>query len=133
MCHADIRTIQRLDRNAFGGSRSALLADVAARGAPGVVDRDGGGFALSRAGRIAHQIGPVVAPNEGAAIALFDRLQGALHTPAFIDIPDIHRDFTRHVQAAGFTRQRPFKRMKRGTHPLQGPKAMFALFGPELG
>lgn len=130
---ADIQTVQRLDLQAFGGDRKVLLADVIARQAPCVVASDGTGFALSRAGRRAHQIGPVVARDQKAAIALFDLLNGAIGTSVFIDIPDSHPGLTDHVQSAGFTRQRPLKRMIKGTPNAQGPGDMFALFGPELG
>jgi GNAT superfamily N-acetyltransferase len=130
---ADIEAVQHLDRQAFGGDRKALLADVIARHAPCVVAVDGTGFALSRAGRRAHQIGPIVAGDRKTAIALFDIVNGSLGTRVFIDIPDHHAGLTDHAQTVGFTRQRPLKRMIKGGQKTQGPGDMFAIFGPELG
>jgi GNAT superfamily N-acetyltransferase len=129
----DIVTVQRLDEAAFGGDRGPLLADVAQRGAPCEVINDGRAFALSRAGRVAHQIGPIVAQDETTAVTLFGRLLDRIQTTAFIDIPDEHNALADCAEAAGFTRQRPFKRMIRSSDRRQGPGAMFALFGPELG
>jgi len=128
----DIQTAQRLDLQAFGANRQSLLADVLKRGAPCAISDDGTGFALSRAGSRAFQIGPIVAADEKAAIGLFNQLNKAIQPRVFIDIPDNHAALIAHVQAAGFTRQRPLKRMKLGEIP-QDPGEMFALFGPELG
>jgi len=130
---SDIKTVQQLDLQAFGAERFSLLADVAGRGAPCAVAADGSGFALSRAGSRAFQIGPIVAGDESAAIALFDRLNLAIKTRVFIDIPDGHAALIAHVQSAGFTSQRKLKRMKLGAIDRQDLGGMFALLGPELG
>ncbi len=130
---SDIDTAQRLDLQAFGSKRESLLFHVIKRGAPCVVPKDGTGFALSRAGSRAHQIGPIVARDEKAAITLFDQLNSAIYARVFIDIPDAHTALIARVQACGFTRQRPLTRMKLGPGTLQGTDRMFALFGPELG
>ncbi len=130
---SDIQTVQRLDRAAFGADRGVLIETVARRGAPCLLDDGGHAFALCRAGRVAHQIGPIVARDEQQAIALFKRMKSSLNMPVFVDIPDLHTGLTDHLKAAGFTRQRPFRRMVLGDLTLTGPNAMFALFGPELG
>lgn len=130
---ADRATVRALDNCAFGSDRQSLLDDVMQRGARCIVAGNDTAFALSRAGRAAHQIGPIVASDETTALGLFDRLQSILGGPVIVDIPDRHAAMINAASVAGFTRQRPFRRMIRGNRNISEPEAMFALFGPELG
>jgi hypothetical protein len=51
-----------------------------------------------------------------------------------IDAPLQQRSWTSWLEAAGFTAQRPFTRMCRGSRPfLERPDRMFAIAGPEFG
>src|SRR5690606_36341799 len=74
------------------------------------------GFAMSRKGRVATQIGPVVAKEAGTAIDLVDGMLSAIDGPVLIDAFDRHDALTRHLEKRGFVRQRPFERMARGPH-----------------
>lgn len=129
----DIAKIQHLDRAGFGAPRPDLLENIIQRGHPVAVTDDDTGFALSRAGRIADQIGPIIAQDETAAIKLFDQQLSRLKGDVFVDIPDAHVALTAHAEAVGFTRQRPFRRMLRNTNSQVDPGAIYALFGPEMG
>jgi GNAT superfamily N-acetyltransferase len=133
LSQSDLKTVQDLDQKGFGKGREPLLADIANRDAPCLLGDDGTSFALSRAGRVGHQIGPIVANTTNAAISLFDAVLASVKAPVFIDVPDIHAGFIQHIKSAGFTKQRAFKRMVHGQHKPQWPEACFAIFGPELG
>ncbi|WP_139839512.1 GNAT family N-acetyltransferase [Oceanibacterium hippocampi] len=126
-----------LDAEAAGAGRPAILADLVAR-APGAVcrlDAPEQGFVLARPGRNAWQIGPLVADSVDGARRLFDRaLARAAQRRVFIDVPDGQDAFRRHVEAAGFSPQRPFTRMYKGRDRAFGrPELTFAVAGPELG
>ena len=63
--------VRDLDRAAFGADRGAVLADLSARPAPVAALAAGGdGYLLSRAGRTATQLGPLVARDATTAVAL---------------------------------------------------------------
>lgn len=131
----DIDWIAPLDRVVFGAERAFVLADLLHRPkavALGLPSQDG--FALSREGRVATQIGPVVAPQPEAAIALFDAMLARIHGPVFIDAYDDQAVFATHLEKLGFRRQRGFERMVRGRIESFGDMARsFAAAGPELG
>jgi GNAT superfamily N-acetyltransferase len=90
------------------------------------------GYALGRPGRIAAQVGPVVADDPAVAIALLGRMVG-LGLPMILDVPDAHVSATAWLQRHGAVRERGFVRMTLGTVPgLDDPGAIVALAGPEL-
>ena len=93
------------------------------------------GYAVGRPGRIAFQIGPVVADREDVAIALVSYAVAHLDGPAMIDVPDAHADLRAWLDRHGAVRERGFTRMTLGAPPpgLTNPRAVFALAGPELG
>ncbi len=129
----DIRPVLEMDRRIFGGGRAPLLADVIARGAPCLIAGDNSGFALSRDGLSARQIGPLEANSLDSAWALFSALEQQTPQPVVVDVPDTHSEFIDRLQEAGFVRQRSLKRMRLGRRKTAAPGQMFALFGPELG
>jgi GNAT superfamily N-acetyltransferase len=105
---------------------AALLAESEGRVA---------GYVLGRPGRIAFQLGPVVADEGPVALALVSLALSCVNGPAVIDIPDAHAGLRAWLDRHGAVRQRGFMRMTLGEPPagLADPSAIFALAGPELG
>ncbi|WP_372828340.1 GNAT family N-acetyltransferase [Polaromonas sp.] len=129
----DAKALAALDAEALGAPRPALLADFLARPDTRCV-RSTEGFAIVRRGRIAHQIGPLLALHEAGAAELMTRAIQGLTEPVFIDVPDARTVFARQLRDAGFTPQRSFMRMGLGDQPLQGQTHFIhAIAGPEFG
>lgn len=131
----DLAAVAEYDRAAFGGDRRDLLAALLAR-APGLagIAPGGRGHALGRDGRIASQLGPIVAGDTATAMALAGHALRRAGGPVYIDVPDRHEDFRAWLEAAGFRRQRGFMRMLHGRgEPFDDPARVFAIAGPELG
>jgi ribosomal protein S18 acetylase RimI-like enzyme len=128
---------------AFDAPRSAMIRPALPghllRRAPSaaLVAETGGtlcGFALGRDGRLATQIGPVVADGEAVALALLQRAMAGAAAPFLADVPDRHARIRAWLQAAGAVAPRGFWRMVRGdAHGLDDPARLFAIAGPELG
>ena len=130
---ADIDNLAALDEEALGAPRRALLADFLARQDSFCVHSPQG-FALARRGRIAHQIGPLLARNTSSAGALLQRALQALPGKVFIDVPDERELLCSQLRDVGFTAQRGLVRMMAGTHPLRGENRLIhAIAGPEFG
>ncbi len=132
---ADMAWLAPLDAQIFGAKRDFVLHDLLAR--PDAVclrGADEAGYILSRAGRVATQIGPLSAPEPDMAIRLLDGLLSRLPGPVFIDAYNDQVEFASHLAALGFTRQRGFERMMRGGIMQFGDNfRSFAAAGPELG
>lgn len=135
MTAAELPAVAVLDADVFGAHRAFLLQSLFGR-APRLafVTADGTGFALARPGRIATQIGPIVAADEAAAAALLDSALDATAGPVFLDVLDCW-DLLRHrLQQRGFTIQRPYLRMGLGrAMPFGDPARTFVIAGPEFG
>jgi hypothetical protein len=131
----DFGTVAALDAAAFGASRRFLIESLYQR-APQLafVMQDGTGFVLARPGRIATQIGPIVAVDEEAATVLLDAALGAASGSVFLDLVDGRDEIKRSLQARGYTVQRSFLRMAlhRST-PFGDPPRLFVATGPEFG
>jgi hypothetical protein len=131
----DFGTVAALDAAAFGASRRFLIESLYQR-APQLafVMQDGTGFVLARPGRIATQIGPIVAMDEKAATALLNAALGAASGSVFLDLVDGRDEIKRSLQTRGYTVQRPFLRMAlhRST-PFGDPSRLFVATGPEFG
>jgi GNAT superfamily N-acetyltransferase len=135
---ADWPTVCAYDAAAFGADRSFLLADLRARLPPAalVALRDGCimGFALGRDGRIAGQVGPLIAEDDAIANALLARAVDALDGTLFLDLADVKADVRRFLETRGFAVARPFTRMFYGTSVRFDDAARtFAVVGPEFG
>lgn len=92
------------------------------------------GYVLGRNGRLATQIGPIVAENEEIAIALCAQAMEAAPAPFFVDAVDEHRAFCRWLEHSGAVAPRFFIRMVRGEiSGLERPDWIHAIAGPELG
>jgi GNAT superfamily N-acetyltransferase len=131
---ADLPAVAAFDRERTGLERAAVLADLLAR-APGLafVTEAAGrvtGFVLGRPGRVATQVGPVVADDVG----LLRRALAAAGGPVFVDVPDAHADVARWLAANGAAPQRAFVRMALGdVGPLADAGRVLAAAGPDLG
>ena len=131
---ADWPALLSLDEACFGAPRGALLRDFAGlvpHAAFTLPGRDG--FVLARDGLRAPQIGPVVAPDADAALALIGAAGAALGQPAVIDLADAAAPVAETLAAQGARMLRPFTRMVRGAVPDGHPEQNFVFAGPEFG
>jgi GNAT superfamily N-acetyltransferase len=119
------------DERSLGFARPWLIETLAARGPAAVLDE---GMALSRQGRKAAQIGPIIAKSEAVAVKLLgvmlDKLGGA---EVVVDAVDGRPGFTAALEKAGFMVERPFTRMAKGAVPRGDDALLHAIAGPELG
>ncbi|MGZ3409040.1 MAG: GNAT family N-acetyltransferase [Xanthobacteraceae bacterium] len=126
------------DAGVFGAERSKLLATLRGRTPhiERVALRNGkiAGFVLGRDGRLATQVGPLVADNDDVARALLAHALDEIHGPAFIDVPDTKTDLLAYLAARGFAPQRPLTRMLLGRNTAydDGTRT-YAVVGPEFG
>jgi hypothetical protein len=98
------------------------------------VSLDRTSFVLARPGRIATQVGPLVATNEDVADTLLDAALGCVSGPVILDLIDGRDILIRHLQQRGFSVQRPFLRMALNRRaPFGNPANLFVVAGPEFG
>ena len=119
---------------AFGGDRRPVLSDFATR-CPGLtVASPSGAVAFARNGRVAVQIGPVIADDDRSAADLIAELIAKVQGPVFLDVNNRCAHVVERLESLGFTRQRPFLRMKRGRMkaPMDDIRTI-AIAGPEFG
>jgi hypothetical protein len=89
---------------------------------------------LARPGRIATQIGPLIATDEDAAAVLLVSALDSASGPVFLDVADRWSGLTRRLQQRGFTVQRPYLRMgMRRDVPFGDVTHTFVIAGPEFG
>jgi GNAT superfamily N-acetyltransferase len=134
----DWHSLCTYDAQIFGANRSALLQRL--RGRVPTIDYIAtrgdkiAGFMLGRDGRVATQVGPLVADDEGCARALLVRALGKISGPVFIDVPDGKFGLIVDLTLRGFVSQRPLTRM---LHKHDGAfddgLRTFAVVGPEFG
>jgi GNAT superfamily N-acetyltransferase len=135
---ADLPALAAFDLPCFAGGRERVLARLARRsvGFACVQQRSGKvhGFLLGRAGRLATQVGPVIANDLDAATALLEFALGRITGAAIVDVPDSRRDLAAWLGERGFARQRTIVRMVRGAAPLlDSQERLYAAAGPDLG
>jgi GNAT superfamily N-acetyltransferase len=126
------------DARAFGSERSGLLARLRGRmPAADLVALRGdqlAGFLLGREGRIATQLGPLVAEDAATARALLTRAIAAITGPIFLDLVDSKTAIRAVLEAQGFAFTRPLTRMVHGrTSAFDDGTRTFAVVGPEFG
>lgn len=135
---ADLPALADYDAVRNGGRREGLLAHLANR-APHLAFKfvsDGRlrGFLLGRNGRLATQLGPLVAEDEEVARALLAAGFAPVEGPLFLDAADHHGWLADWLPRLGFGRQRGYVRMLRGrSEPLDDPGRMVLIAGPEFG
>jgi Acetyltransferase (GNAT) domain/Acetyltransferase (GNAT) family len=135
MTAGDIPSVTAIDAAAFGSQRKFLIESLFRR-LPQLafVSQDNTSFVLARPGRVATQIGPIVATNEDAADALLDAALSCVSGPVFLDLIDGRDILMRHLQQRGFSVQRPFLRMGLNRRaPFGDPAHLFVIAGPEFG
>jgi GNAT superfamily N-acetyltransferase len=127
--------VHDLDRAAFGADRGAVLADLSGRPAPVAALAAGGdGYLLSRAGRAATQLGPLVARDPATAVALLAKGLDAVAGAVVVDVPEGATAVTAHLVSRGYEPERPFARLALGRDAIAGtPALVHAVAGPELG
>ncbi len=127
--------VHDLDRAAFGADRGAVLADLCGRPAPVAARAAGGdGYLLSRAGRTATQLGPLVARDATTAVALLAAGLDAVAGAVVVDVPEGATAVAAHLAGRGFAPERPFVRLVLGRDAIAGtPALVHAIAGPELG
>ena len=95
---------------------------------------DSKNFVFGRTGRIASQIGPLVAASEEFAIVLIQKtLTEFPNDSFFLDAFNVS-NWNRNLRDLGFNKKREFIRMQRGSKEFLGRyEGQFAITGPELG
>jgi ribosomal protein S18 acetylase RimI-like enzyme len=135
MAAEDLPLVTAIDAAAFGSRRKFLIESLFRR-LPQLafVSEDNTSFVLARPGRMATQVGPLVAANEHAADALLDAALSCVNGPVFLDLIDGRDILVRNLRQRGFLVQRPFLRMglKRRA-PFGDPAHLFVVAGPEFG
>ena len=127
-----------LDAQAFGCDRAPLLGRLRERCSHfSCVSESNGrlrGFLLGREGRVATQLGPIVAEDEGTAAELAGFARARISGPVLLDALERHAALARWLEAQGFAKERPYTRMALGRDELFGdPRRLAAIAGPELG
>lgn len=131
----ELATLAELDARAFGAIRSDLLDDIRHRpGARVHLASDNQGVAIIRPGRRATQIGPLIAPDDRAAVELLDEVMRGAGGDIIIDVPTARTAFAGALATRGFSRRRSFLRMTRGRPPVPpGADLLYASIGAEYG
>ena len=137
MSDADFEDVSRLDIKAFGADRRELLG-LLRRDAPEYAWVSGVdcvvGYVFGRHGYAFEHIGPVVAPNEGAASSLVAACLSVQHDRSLILDTPRRASWLDWLESVGFRPQRPFMRMCRGDRTFrERVEQMFAIAGPEFG
>lgn len=131
----DLEGFAAKDAQALGFTRSGLLHELLSRPDSRCV-RIAGAIGMVRQGRIAHQIGPVLSPDEASAVDVLRCIADACPGPLVIDASDERADFARALAAAGFERERTFTRMALAnpgqTLPQGNTLLINAIAGPEF-
>jgi GNAT superfamily N-acetyltransferase len=132
----DWQRIRGLDQEACGADRSAALDGLAARSVGFGYEMNGEllGFCLCRPFGRGHVVGPIVAPDEAAAIALLQpHLQEHAGRFLRVDTPD-DGAFAERLAAAGLAGVDTVATMLRGDRPeRQGSARIFGLINQALG
>lgn len=133
---SDLTRIIDYDAQAFGADRSSVLRDLHHRCPDAAFLAESGGkptgFILARPGRVATQIGPLVADDPETAEHLLTAATAALSGPVMVDVFTRHRAMSALLARLGFTEQRPFTRMLNGALRLPNDRTILSA-GPELG
>jgi predicted N-acetyltransferase YhbS len=91
------------------------------------------GYATTRPGANAIQVGPCVATLDAGPPLLRDALSRCGGKPVFVDIPVDNAPAVKIAESSGLKIQRPFTRMYRGKRVSDRVEALWASSGPEKG
>jgi hypothetical protein len=135
----DLPKISSFDQMIFGADRSPLL-HWTLTGAPHlafIIEKNNNpeGYCLGREGHSFTQIGPIITHDIAIAKALLiTALTHCSNRSVILDIPHHAPEWHDWLTSIGFTEQRPFIRMYRGSNSSRGiPEKQFAILGPEFG
>jgi GNAT superfamily N-acetyltransferase len=132
-----ISPVTAYDESRFGATRNELLVSLQER-APRlahVASKAGTvkGFVLGREGRLATQIGPLVADDAATARQLLEAALSQAPGACIIDAADHHRELSHALEALGFKPKRSFYRMLFArAQPIDDRKTVMAIAGPEF-
>jgi GNAT superfamily N-acetyltransferase len=134
---ADYDAIARLDCMAYGADRTRVIRALAPLSTGTLLERDGEpvGFALCRRFGRGHVVGPIVAEDDAAAIAL-TRPHVQAHEGAFLRVDTAQEQgvFGAYLEACGLTIFDTVTTMIRGrNHGAQGRARTFGLVNQALG
>jgi GNAT superfamily N-acetyltransferase len=137
LAERDWPQIARLDTSVYGADRTNMLRELASRAIGHVLERDGEvvGFALCRPFGRGHLIGPIVAPDQVAALAL-TRPHIAAHAGAFlrVDTPVCEGTFPHSLDQCGLIQVDTAITMARGPFkPAAGPAGIYGIVNQALG
>ena len=134
-----METITAEDEPIFGADRSFLLKWMY-EGAPQltfVYEANDGttGYCFGRQGYNFTQIGPLIAGNRNIASKLMsEALNSCQDERVAIDVPDFDAEWKQWLISRGFSLQRTFTRMYRGSNKYPGrPQNQYTVLGPEFG
>jgi len=138
LASSDWASVLEFDRAVFGADRAEILRDLAVREPHAALVAERGsricGASFARDGRLATQVGPVVATDDSAARILLTAALTAISGPVFVDIPDRHATIGAWLRGLGFALQRPLTRMALGrSRAFDDSSHLYAVAGPELG
>jgi len=135
----DLPFLSEFDSKIFGANRSSLLQWMWEK-APELAflfeeESEIKGYVMGRYGHDFIHIGPVIAQNFSIAkellIAALSKCSGR---PVILDVLHFEPEWIVWLKEIGFTEQRNFIRMFRGTNRFRGvPENQFAIIGPEFG
>jgi hypothetical protein len=135
----DLPLLSGFDSKIFGANRSSLLNWMWEK-APGFAFLMEGkseikGYVMGRYGHDFIHIGPVIAQNFSIAKELvIAALSNCVGHPVILDVLHFEPEWILWLKEIGFTEQRNFIRMFRGTNRFKGvPENQFAIIGPEFG
>jgi GNAT superfamily N-acetyltransferase len=135
--HASPAGLHAFDRHTAGYDRGRLLDRLMAEFPEAVrvarTDDEVRGYALSRPGFHASQVGPCLADNDSGADLLHDALSRHAGRPVFVDIPTDHDAALAVAASRGLAIQRDLLRMYRGAPIAEHHAGIWAIAGPELG
>jgi GNAT superfamily N-acetyltransferase len=139
----------RLDLDAFGAGRAALLGSMRSRAGGLALVHRGGGFLLARRGSRFLHLGPVIAESAATALALVRAaLRRAAGERVGIDVPEAQTALRDGLRSLQFRIERPLIRMVKadrrgagrgesawagGVFPWGRSERVFAIAGPEWG
>jgi GNAT superfamily N-acetyltransferase len=133
-----LEAIYAMDRQATGTNRRRLLDRLHAERPEALRVYTSGtklsGYGTLRLGARATLVGPVVAMDAVAGLALYEAaLAGRAGQAIYLDIPRDNRPATQWAEARGLRVQRPLTRMCRGAAVADRRDQLWACFGPEKG
>jgi len=130
--------VERLDREAFGVARPAVLQTLLRGCRQAFVHETNAGlagFGMIREGVHAHQLGPLIAETPRSAALLAKALLACAEgKPIFWDIPDVNFDAAVLAKSFGFAAERHWMRMFLGPNTSSGAAGRyFAIADPSIG